>query len=157
MPLADHLYLAADLMPQQTLEVIFGGSTPIVHVEYPAQDEYFAGTFYSGFHIDARNVNPRPLVTHPQDVLGFQPTIEIIFTPEKDTDVKEMRDWMIRTTMDLIRHMQWNAGMIFNDSTIVALKYRDGELILNQLFNIWTPDRLSLVNLPYIFKEMPRV
>ncbi|MDH6134732.1 hypothetical protein P3T37_004136 [Kitasatospora sp. MAA4] len=80
--------------------------------------------------------------------LGFTPRVWVVFRFDKFSDSSGQQDDMVRLVSGLLERVTGDAVLHF-DFEVVWLLRRGGELSLNERDDIWPPQRLAAVSLPY--------
>ncbi|MCO1581191.1 SitI3 family protein [Crossiella sp. SN42] len=80
--------------------------------------------------------------------LGINPTVSVIFQPDKERDIAAAQHEMVRLVSGLLARVGGDA-VLHRDLDQVWLLRRDGELSLSERTDIWPPERLAAVSQPY--------
>lgn len=80
--------------------------------------------------------------------LGFTPTVSVGFRLDKDKDIAAQQDDMVRLTAGLLGVVPGDAVLHSAYEQIWLLR-RNGAVTVSEQDDIWPPDRLAEVPLPY--------
>jgi hypothetical protein len=80
--------------------------------------------------------------------------VTVRFRLSKLKDLEAQRKILLRATIELLRQIPGDATLLFNGEVVWLLR-KGGELILNSNQDLWRPDSLALVTLPYTVKDLP--
>ncbi|WP_068279915.1 SitI3 family protein [Aldersonia kunmingensis] len=82
--------------------------------------------------------------------LGFTPTVWIVFRFGRESDNSEQSADKLRIVSGLLDRISGDAVLYFGDGDEnIWLVRRNDELTLNELDDIWRPERLALITQPY--------
>lgn len=153
MALEYGLYIQTDLHPKQALKLMFTGVGIDVRIEKSKKRGVFLSTDASGLITDAYCFKDND-TSHIAADLGISAAMLIMFRLNKFTDLEAQKKVLIRLTIELLRQVEGDAVLLFNGEVVWLLR-KQGELILNSDMNLWRPDALVLVTLPYEMKDLP--
>ncbi|MCE6995564.1 hypothetical protein LZG04_12245 [Saccharothrix sp. S26] len=95
-----------------------------------------------------RVVPDRPKPWNPVlDVLGVPPTVRVAYRLAK-TDIGRQQGDVVRLAAGLLGRVPGDA-VLHQDFETIWLARRDGELLLNERDDLWPPDRLAVLAVPY--------
>jgi hypothetical protein len=158
----EKIVIKNDLGPRETLEFVLRNldvTTKIDYEENPERNRKFAATAISdpGTFIHARNEGSIIADRHYKKLFGFVASMSIVLDPFREKTRKATQDWLIRVALMLAKQTNWDFGVVFRNGAIVVLKYisNENEMVLNELYGIWTPERLEMVDIPYRMEEIP--
>ena len=100
-----------------------------------------------GTWIRVVETTPRPY--HPVVTdLGFTPTVSVAFQLDKENRIADQQDDVVRLTSGLLGRVPGDAVLHRELETIWLLR-RGGELTVSEQGDIWPPQRLAALGLPY--------
>jgi hypothetical protein len=79
---------------------------------------------------------------------GFMPNVRVTFRLGKFTDTVMQQDDMARLCAGVLERVPGDAVLHFQFEVIWLLR-RNGVLTLNERDDVWRPERLAAVHLPY--------
>ena len=155
MALEYGLYIQTHLHPEQSLTLMFTGIGVQARIKKLDKRGVFIATDPSGLTTYAY----RFFDNYPSYIatdLGIEASMLIVFRLDKFQDWETQKKTLLRATLKLLRQVKGDAALLFNGE-VVWLLHKEGELILNSGSDLWRPDDLVLVTLPYQMKDFPRL
>ncbi len=152
MALDYSLLLQTDLHAKQALQLLFTGIEVDARIQKWRQ-RVFISTDASGLIISAYRFKanePRFIA----EELGIEVSLSIGFRLDKFKDLDAQRHLLLQGTIELLRQVKGDAVLLFNGEVVWLLR-KAGELILNSGMDLWRPEYLVLVPLPYQMKDLP--
>ena len=153
MALEYGLYIQTDLHPEQTLKLMFTGIGGEARVEKSGKREVFISTDASGLTTYAYRFKDNDPSYIAAD-LGIAASMLILFRLDKFKDLEAQKNMLLQATIELLRQVSGDVVLLFNGEVIWLLR-KAGDLILNSGMDLWRPDYLVLVTLPYKMKDLP--
>ncbi|MFI5584445.1 SitI3 family protein [Amycolatopsis sp. NPDC051758] len=101
----------------------------------------------NGTWIRVVGTKPRPWNPVSAD-LGFTPTVSIAFQLDKERDISEQQDDVIRLVSGLLARVGGDAVLHHQFEEIWLLR-RDGVLTVSEQQDIWPPQRLAALSQPF--------
>ena len=152
MALDYSLLLQTDLHPKQALELMFTGIGVDARIK-KLKRRVFISTDASGLIISAYRFKANEPRFIAED-LGIEVSMSIGFRLDifKDREIQKKR--LLQATIELLRQVEGDAALLFNGEVIWLLR-KAGELIRNSNTDLWRPEFLDLVTLPYQMKDLP--
>jgi hypothetical protein len=154
----DTLAIMIPLSPKEALEFLLelrGIKNAIIEYgEKPERNELLAWTFVSGFHIDVINATPSQNINPLKRIFEFQPTVDFLSPPVTKPLECQCVTGFLTLPWNYLCKKGWNLGVAFENIEWVALKYHSDKLVLNSSCDLWTPERLKQIKLPYVLDEI---
>jgi hypothetical protein len=158
----EKLVIRNDVGPKETLEFVFRNLEIDARIDYeenPERNRKFAATAISdpGTFIHARNEGSIIKSRFYKEQFGFVASASFVLDPYKEKTREATQDWLIGVALMLAKKKDWDLGIAFDNGSKVVLKYisNETEMVLNELYGIWTPERLEMVDIPYRMEAMP--
>jgi len=101
----------------------------------------------NGTWIRVVGTKPRPWNPVSAD-LGFTPTVSIAFQLDKERDISEQQDNVIRLVSGLLARVAGDTVLHHQFEEIWLLR-RDGVLTVSEQQDIWPPQRLAALSQPF--------
>ncbi|MBI1930892.1 hypothetical protein HYR99_42425 [Candidatus Poribacteria bacterium] len=152
MALDYSLFLQTDLHPKQALKLLFTGIGVDARIQKLRQ-HVFISTDASGLIISAyrfKSNEPRCIA----EDLGIEVSLSIGFRLDPFEEREVQKKVLLQATIELLRQIKGDAALLFNGEVVWLLR-KAGELILNSDTDLWRPEYLVLVPLPYQMKDLP--
>ena len=153
MALEYSLEVNTDLHPEQVLKLMFTGISLNVCIEKLNRKGVLISADASGL----RTVAYRLKKNEPSYIaadLGIEVSMHILFRLTSCEDRERQKKRLLRATIELLRHVEGDAALLFNGEVVWLLR-KEGELTLNSDTDLWRPEFLALVTLPYHMKDLP--
>jgi hypothetical protein len=83
------------------------------------------------------------------EAFGFWPTVSVYFRYSKFDDFVRQGDDMVRVAAHVLERVPGDLILQMPESDLVWLLRRGGDLALHEWDDLWTSDRLSMINQPY--------
>lgn len=153
MALEYGLYIQTDLHPEGALKLMFAGIGVDAHIEKSKKRGVFISTDASGLTTYAYRFKENDLSLIAAD-LGIKASLLILFHLDPLENREIQRNVLLRATIELLRQVKGDAVLLFNGEVVWLLR-KEGELTLNRGPDLWRPDDLALITLPYLMKDLP--
>lgn len=82
-----------------------------------------------------------------EDELGIRPRVTVTFRLDKEVR-HAARLRMLRATADLLTRIPGDAALVFNGDFVLLVR-RDGRVLVNASDDLFDPDELAALDLPY--------
>jgi hypothetical protein len=152
MALDYSLDIQTELHPKQALKLIsvsIGSDSGVKK----RNRRVFISTDASGLIISAYRFKASDPCFIAED-LGIEVSMSIGFRLSKFKDLEVQKHALLKATIELLRLVSGDAVLLFNGEVIWLLR-KSGDLILNSHKDLWRPELLALVTLPYKMKDLP--
>ncbi|MCH8296167.1 hypothetical protein IH992_34240 [Candidatus Poribacteria bacterium] len=153
MALEYGLYIQTDLHPEQALKLMFTGIGVDARIEKSNKRKVFISTNASGLTTYAYRFKDNDPCYIAAD-LGIETSMLILFHLDPFEDREIQKHILLQVTIELLREVKGDTVLLFNGEVVWLLR-KAGELILNSSKDLWRPDFLFLVTLPYKMKDLP--
>ena len=156
MSYINDLQIAGDISPEEILKIFFTGINFQPEIYHMVTTREVTGAKGPHFTADTWTFSaPAFFVEHLKESVGFVPTVTMVFSLDKYyPNSHEIETNIIRGTLALLKQTSWDMVLEFHDSTISMLLRRAGRLFLNDSKELWTPERLKLIDMDYEFKQI---
>lgn len=157
MTASESLFIQTDLDPKALLMRLLPiKDEDIEQIVMGTSRSYRAtGTWYANADWDVHE-DPTEIFgkTHAEHFFDFRETLCLVVTPPNEKDRKAVQDLLITEVLKLIKTTPYNLALEFHDG-IHVLKRVDGKLTLFYHSDriVWTPERLSMIDIPYEMKS----
>ena len=153
MALEYGLYIQTDLNPERVMKLIFTSLGVDARIEKSKKRGVFFFTHASGLTTWAYRFKDNEPSLIAAD-LGIEAPMLILFHLDKFEDLDVQKHLLLRATIELLCQIPGDATLLFNGEVVWLLR-KGGELILNSNQDLWRPEYLALVTLPYAVKDLP--
>jgi hypothetical protein len=152
MALSYSLYVHTSIHPKTVLEFMFAGIGVNARIK-KSRRKVFLFTDRSGLTIYAYRIEDNEPCYIAED-LGIENSMFILFDLDSFADRQKQKEIFLRATFELLRQIPGDAALLFNGEVVWFVR-KAGELILSSNRDLWRPEFLDLVTLPYKMKDFP--
>jgi hypothetical protein len=152
MALEYSLYIQTDFHPKKVLELMFTGIDVAPHIKR-SRRKVFISTDSSGLTTYANRFKANEPCFIAED-LGIEVSMSLLFHLDSFVDRQKQKGVFLQATFELLRQTSGDAALLFNGEVVWFVR-KEGELILSSNRDLWRPEFLALVTLPYKVKDLP--
>jgi hypothetical protein len=153
MALEYGLYIQTDFQPKQVLQLMFRGIGIDAHIEKAKKRGVFFSTDAPGVMADAYRFKGKR-TSYVAAEFGISASMLIGFRLDSLEDRQKQKQILLKATIELLHQITGDAVLLFNGEVVWLLR-KAGELTLNSDTDLWRPEFLDLVTLPYKMKDFP--
>lgn len=154
MSISETLYVETDSSLREILAQFFCGIGIQADLERERKDRVLEFAQGPGFSVDAvRITGPVSYTEYLEQILGFTPTAKLMMFYDRYGSLEAARSRLMQATLYLVYNTPWNLALRFQCEKTVLLR-RDGQLLLSNRPDVWTPQRLKIAGSSYTVAEL---